>query len=66
MRDDCIRSEAVHETLPVPGEDLVQRALAAAQVFVERRKVGPQARTRACGPHEQPQGAFKVLAKNFL
>ena len=66
MCNHRIGSEAVHEALPISDENLVKCTLAAMQVFVERRKVRSKVWTCACGPHEQPQGALKVLAKDLL
>ena len=47
---------------PVSGVDLLQRAPAAAQVFVKRGHVGSEVRARAGCPHEQAQGSLELLA----
>ena len=44
----------------------MQCAATAAQVFIERCKVWSKVLACAGGPHEEPEGALKLLARDFL
>ena len=63
--NDGFRGEAVQEALPVPGENLMECALSAAHIFVERCKVRLEVLASAGGPHEQAERAFEVLSIFF-
>ena len=60
--NDRARRKCVQEVLPHVRAHAVQGAALAAQVFVERRHVGPKLGTSGGCPHEQPQQLLQGFA----
>ena len=58
--------QAVPEALPVTCKYLMQGAVAAVQVLIERSQVRAQVLASAGGPHQEAEGAFELFARQLL